>query len=203
MQAHNETLRPLVCQSRIRTSWKHATSALHSDRRFIRTTSPPKTTLLSIGWGALVQSLSARPTHRNSGLGRKHSTRSSQRPTILRHEDLWRILRRCGRRVSRRFDSDCQWLRCRGGATPSRRVLQRGGFRPSIGRVPDPKASFAWSTLSTKGCLGRSVADLAFVLSRIAGQIPAPLSPSTKLESVSRVRLTVASKACAWRGLRS
>jgi amidase len=85
-----------------------------------------------------------------------------------RHEDLWRILRRCGRRVSLRFDGDCQWLRYRGVATQSCRVLQRGGFRPSIGRVPDPKASFAWSTLSTKGSLGRSVADLAFVLSRIA-----------------------------------
>jgi amidase len=43
------------------------------------------------------------------------------------------------------------------------------GFRPSIGRVPNPKAAFAWSSLSTSGCLGRSVADLAFVLSTIAG----------------------------------
>jgi amidase len=43
------------------------------------------------------------------------------------------------------------------------------GFRPSVGRVPDPKAAFAWSTLSTTGCLGRSAADLAFVLSTIAG----------------------------------
>jgi amidase len=51
------------------------------------------------------------------------------------------------------------------------------GFRPSIGRVPNPKASFAWSTLSTSGCLGRSVADLAFVLSTIAGpDSRAPLS---------------------------
>src|SRR5579883_3054364 len=51
------------------------------------------------------------------------------------------------------------------------------GFRPSIGRVPDPRAGFAWSTLSTSGCLGRSVADLAFVLSAIAGPDPrAPLS---------------------------
>jgi hypothetical protein len=89
--------------------------------------------------------------------------------SLRRHEDLWRILRRCGRRVSLRFDTDCQWLRYRGVATQPCRVLQRGGFRPSIGRVPDPKASFAWSTLSTKGCLGRSVADLAFVLSTIAG----------------------------------
>ena len=51
------------------------------------------------------------------------------------------------------------------------------GFRPSIGRVPNPKASFAWSTLSTSGCLGRSVGDLAFVLSVLAGPDPnAPLS---------------------------
>src|SRR5271165_6897459 len=51
------------------------------------------------------------------------------------------------------------------------------GFRPSIGRVPNPKAAFAWSTLSTSGCLGRSVADLALVLSTIAGPDPrCPLS---------------------------
>jgi len=53
------------------------------------------------------------------------------------------------------------------------------GFRPSIGRVPNPKAAFAWSTLSTSGCLGRSVADLAFALSTIAGpDSRAPLSIS-------------------------
>ena len=51
------------------------------------------------------------------------------------------------------------------------------GFRPSIGRVPNPKAPFAWSTLSTSGCLGRSVVDLAFAFSTIAGPDPqAPLS---------------------------
>jgi amidase len=51
------------------------------------------------------------------------------------------------------------------------------GFRPSIGRVPDPKAALAWSTLTTSGCLGRSVADLAFALSAIAGpDSRAPLS---------------------------
>jgi amidase len=51
------------------------------------------------------------------------------------------------------------------------------GFRPSIGRVPNPKAAFAWSTLSTSGCLGRSVADLALTLSAIAGpDSRAPLS---------------------------
>jgi len=43
------------------------------------------------------------------------------------------------------------------------------GFRPSIGVVPSPKTAFGWSTLSTSGCLGRSIADLAFVLSAIAG----------------------------------
>jgi amidase len=46
------------------------------------------------------------------------------------------------------------------------------GFRPSIGRVPNPKAGIAWSTLSTNGCLGRSSADLALALSTIAGPDP-------------------------------
>src|SRR5579862_3447791 len=51
------------------------------------------------------------------------------------------------------------------------------GFRPSIGRVPNPKAPFGWSTLSTSGCLGRSMADLALALSTIAGPDPnTPLS---------------------------
>jgi amidase len=61
------------------------------------------------------------------------------------------------------------------------------GFRPSIGRVPNPKAAFAWSTLSTSGCLGRSVADLAFVLSTIAGPDPgAPLSIAEPGEQFAR-----------------
>ncbi len=51
------------------------------------------------------------------------------------------------------------------------------GFRPSIGRVPNPKAAFAWFTLSTSGCLGRSIGDLALALSTISGADPnAPLS---------------------------
>ena len=51
------------------------------------------------------------------------------------------------------------------------------GFRPSMGSVPDPKAPLAWLTLNTSGCLGRSVADLAFALSTIAGpDSRAPLS---------------------------
>ncbi|MBN9662550.1 MAG: amidase [Acidobacteria bacterium] len=51
------------------------------------------------------------------------------------------------------------------------------GFRPSVGRVPAPKAAFAWSTFATSGCLGRTVADLAFAFSTIAGPDPrAPLS---------------------------
>jgi amidase len=43
------------------------------------------------------------------------------------------------------------------------------GFRPSFGRVPNPKSAFAWLTLSTSGCHGRSVPDLALGLSTIAG----------------------------------
>ena len=61
------------------------------------------------------------------------------------------------------------------------------GFRPSIGRVPNPKAAFGWSTLSTSGCLGRSVADLAFALSTIAGpDSSAPLSISEPGERFAR-----------------
>jgi amidase len=61
------------------------------------------------------------------------------------------------------------------------------GFRPSIGRVPNPKAAFAWSTLNTSGCLGRSVADLAFALSTIAGpDSRAPLSISESGERFAR-----------------
>jgi amidase len=61
------------------------------------------------------------------------------------------------------------------------------GFRPSIGRVPNPKAAFGWSTLSTSGCLGRSVADLALVLSTIAGPDPrAPLSINESGEGFAR-----------------
>ncbi len=43
------------------------------------------------------------------------------------------------------------------------------GFRPSIGRVPDPKAPLAWSTLNVSGCMARSAEDLALGLSAIAG----------------------------------
>ena len=61
------------------------------------------------------------------------------------------------------------------------------GFRPSIGRVPNPKAAFAWSTLSTSGCLGRSVTDLALVLSTIAGPDPhSPLSINEPGERFAR-----------------
>ena len=51
------------------------------------------------------------------------------------------------------------------------------GFRPSPGRVPNPSAAIGWSTLSTNGCLGRTVADLALALSTIAGpDLSTPLS---------------------------
>jgi amidase len=51
------------------------------------------------------------------------------------------------------------------------------GFRPTVGRVPNPTAAIAWSTLTTNGCLGRSVADLALALSTITGPDPnTPLS---------------------------
>jgi amidase len=61
------------------------------------------------------------------------------------------------------------------------------GFRPSIGRVPNPKAAFVWSTMTTSGCLARSVADLAFVLSTISGpNSRAPLSINESGERFAR-----------------
>jgi len=61
------------------------------------------------------------------------------------------------------------------------------GFRPSPGRVPNPRAAFAWWTLTTSGCLGRSVADLALALSAIAGpDSRAPLSINEPGERFAR-----------------
>jgi amidase len=61
------------------------------------------------------------------------------------------------------------------------------GFRPSIGRVPNPNTAFAWSTLNTSGCLGRSVADLALALSTIVGpDSRAPLSINEPGERFAR-----------------
>jgi amidase len=61
------------------------------------------------------------------------------------------------------------------------------GFRPSPGRVPNPRAALGWSVLSTSGCLGRSVADLAFALSTIAGpDSRAPLSIHEPGERLAR-----------------
>jgi amidase len=61
------------------------------------------------------------------------------------------------------------------------------GFRPSPGRVPNPKAAFAWSTLNTSGCMARSVADLAYALSTIAGpDARSPLSISEPGEIFAR-----------------
>jgi amidase len=180
MQAHNETLRPL-----------HGLPIAHKDfleTRDIRTTFgsplykdyiPTEDDIVVDRMGRPGAITIGKTNTPEFGAGSQTFNKvfAATYNPYGRHEDLWRILRRCGRRVSLRFDSDCQWLRYRGVATQSCRVLQRGGFRPSIGRVPDPKASFAWSTLSTKGCLGRSVVDLAIVLSTIAGPVSrAPLS---------------------------
>jgi amidase len=61
------------------------------------------------------------------------------------------------------------------------------GFRATPGRVPNPKAAFGWSTLSTSGPLARSVADVALLFSAIAGPDPhAPLSLQEPGESFAR-----------------
>lgn len=71
------------------------------------------------------------------------------------------------------------------------------GFRPSIGRVPNPKAGFGWSTLSTSGCLGRTVADLALSLSTIAG-----FDPDTPLSINEPGELFAAPLARSFKGVR-
>jgi len=58
------------------------------------------------------------------------------------------------------------------------------GFRPSVGLVPNPKAAFAWLPYSTNGCLGRTVSDLSFALSTIAG--PDPRDPGSIQEPGER-----------------
>jgi amidase len=51
------------------------------------------------------------------------------------------------------------------------------GLRPSLGRVPGWPSGMAWSGLSVDGPMARSVADVAFFLSAIAGPDPrAPIS---------------------------
>ena len=49
------------------------------------------------------------------------------------------------------------------------------GFRPSAGRVPTWPAAMGWSMLGVKGPMARTVADVALMLSAIAG--PDPRSP--------------------------
>ncbi len=49
------------------------------------------------------------------------------------------------------------------------------GFRPSPGRVPSWPVAMGWSPLAVEGPMARSVADVAFFLSAIAG--PDPRSP--------------------------
>ena len=58
------------------------------------------------------------------------------------------------------------------------------GLRPSPGRVPTWPAATAWSTLSVDGPMARSVADVALMLSAIAG--PDPRSPIALDEPGSR-----------------
>jgi amidase len=50
------------------------------------------------------------------------------------------------------------------------------GFRVSPGRVPNPNAAFAWSTLSTAGPMARSVSDVALLLNLPNNTIGSPNS---------------------------
>ena len=59
------------------------------------------------------------------------------------------------------------------------------GFRASPGRVPNPKAPFAWSTLSTSGPMARSVSDLALLLAMVS--VVASYLPSRRVTSVDPI----------------
>jgi amidase len=58
------------------------------------------------------------------------------------------------------------------------------GLRPSPGRVPTWPAPRAWSTMSVEGPMARSVADVALLLSALAG--PDPRSPIALADPGSR-----------------
>jgi amidase len=61
------------------------------------------------------------------------------------------------------------------------------GFRPSIGRVPHWPGTMAWSQLSVKGPMARTVQDVALMLSVMAGPDPrAPISIAEPGEAFSR-----------------
>ncbi len=73
------------------------------------------------------------------------------------------------------------------------------GFRPSFGRVPSWPTPNAWNSLSSEGPMARTVADVALLLSAMAGPDPrAPLSlseagstfyPLTPLDSLQGKRI--------------
>jgi amidase len=76
------------------------------------------------------------------------------------------------------------------------------GFRPSPGRVPSESGS--WTPLSVSGPMGRSVADVALLLSAIAG--PDPHSPLSIEEDPARFRASLertfrGTRVAWWRGL--
>ena len=74
------------------------------------------------------------------------------------------------------------------------------GLRPSPGRVPTWPARLPWSPLSVDGPMARNVADVALLLSAIAG--PDARSPIALGEAGRRFagRWTATSTACASRG---
>ena len=74
------------------------------------------------------------------------------------------------------------------------------GFRPSPGRVPTWPAELGWAPFSVEGPMARTVADVALLLSAIAGPIRARPSPSMSPASASAPPSTGASPACAWPG---
>jgi amidase len=71
------------------------------------------------------------------------------------------------------------------------------GFRPSPGRVPSWPTRMGWSALTVQGPMARSVADLALMLSAIAG--PDPRSPIALSEPGSAFQAPLGR---SWKGVR-
>ena len=119
--------------------------------------------------------------------------------SVRSDEDLRRQQRRRGGRARVRHAADRRRQRHGRLAAQSGQLLQRrrhADRRPAACRIW-PAVRWAWSTLSVEGPMARSVADVALLLSAIAG--PDPRSPIALAEPGAPLprRSTATSKACA------
>ena len=141
---------------------------------------------------------SARPTRRNSAPDRRRSTRCSARPESVRPTKT------CGGSSGGAAVAlACGMLPIADGTDMGGSLRNPASFcdvvglRPSPGRVPVWPARLPWSPLSVDGPMARNVADVALLLSAMAG--PDPRSPIALGEAGTRFagRSTATSTASA------